>query len=96
MKTPNTKIAKYEIDDEIEDLNTIMIISFTTSNESSIDTESFIGKATLFDLMSSSNDHLPTPNRTLEPDNNAPPPSIAFAIAESFLITSAISVDFNA
>jgi hypothetical protein len=85
-----------EIDDEIKD--TIVVASPTASDRSSSNTGSFIGKATLSDSTSSPAGHLLTPDRTLEPDNNAsstsaPPVSM---VIDSFLATPPISADFNA
>jgi hypothetical protein len=85
-----------EIDDEIKD--TIMIASPITFNRSSLNTRSFINKATLFDLMLSLANHLLTPDHILELENNA---SSIFAplvsmIINSFLAISFISADFNA
>jgi hypothetical protein len=85
-----------EINDEIE--NIIMIASPTTSNRSSLNTRSSIGKATLSNSTSSPAGHLLTPDYTLEPDNNtpstsAPPVSMA---TDSSLATPPISADFDA
>jgi Reverse transcriptase (RNA-dependent DNA polymerase) len=84
METPDAETAEYEIDDEIEDLDTIVVMNSTISNKPSNSTSNPSG-------------HLPTPINTPEPDNDAPPPpSTASAATESSLTTPVISADFDA
>jgi hypothetical protein len=85
-----------KINDEIKDI--IMIASPIIFDGSSLNTKFSIGKATLFNLMSSPTSHLLTPDHMLEPENNASstfaPP--VFIVIDSSLATPPISTDFNA
>jgi Reverse transcriptase (RNA-dependent DNA polymerase) len=96
VETPDAETEEYEIDDEIEDLDIIVVVNSTASDESSADTGSSTGKATPSDSTSRAAGHLPTPDRTPEPDNNAPPPPAPSSAIRSPSTTLPISADFDA
>jgi hypothetical protein len=82
--TPDAETAEYEIDDEIEDLDTIVVMNLTASSETP-QTDKAIATG------SAPAAHLPTPERT--PD---PPSSTAQDGTQSSLTTPLISADFDA
>jgi hypothetical protein len=91
METPNAESAEYEIDDEIEDLNTTVAIDLTASSDTPQAKEKAVEKAPT--------GYLPTPKQTLMPDN-APPDAPIGGISSLIppppeTSSPPISADFN-
>jgi Reverse transcriptase (RNA-dependent DNA polymerase) len=87
METPDAESAEYEIDDEIEDLDTTVAINLTASSD------------TLQAVEKAPTGYLPTPEQTPVPDN-APPGAPAGGISSSMppppeTSSPPISADFN-
>jgi hypothetical protein len=95
METPNAELAKYEIDDEIKDLDTIIIIKLTTSSSNTSQATEKAANSGSTGLTG----FLLTPKQTLIPDSLSPvaPTGGVNSSTSSRPIASAplISAEFN-
>jgi hypothetical protein len=85
VETPDAESAEYEIDDEIEDLDTTVAIDLTASS----DTPQVKEKA----VETAPTGYLPTPEQTPRPDNA--PPSSGAPAGEIGLSTSSPPISAN-
>jgi hypothetical protein len=92
METPDAESAEYEIDDEIEDLDTTIATDLTASSDNPQAKEKTVKKAPT--------SYLPTPEQTPMPNNapSAAPIDIVSSLTLALPLTSSppVSADFDA